>query len=138
MNLPKDKYTNPLTKDGLGDKKPHLGSDKASQKQYRDFLRSQPIPLTSARVPAINAIGVWDTVGSLGVPGIALVDDLKAAMHLPVYRKELQFYDTTLAENVLHAFQALALDESRHPFTPCLWEKPKNTNTVGIAFPDSI
>lgn len=126
-------FENPLK--ALGDKKPRLdGADINSQKAYFKFLLNQPEPLTSARIPTVNALGVWDTVGSLGVPGIAAVDEIKSFMHLPVYRKELQFYDTTLAENVQHAFQALALDEMRHPFTPCLWEKTDNKITVRYVF----
>jgi uncharacterized protein (DUF2235 family) len=36
--------------------------------------------------------------------------------------KEYKFYDTNLSA-IRHAFQALALDEQRAPFTPALWER---------------
>jgi uncharacterized protein (DUF2235 family) len=61
----------------------------------------------------IKFIGVWDTVGSLGIP-------------LPWYRsfnmKRYQFHDVTLSSSVEHAFQALAIDERRKMFQPALWE----------------
>ncbi len=33
--------------------------------------------------------------------------------------------DTFVPGNVKHAFQALALDEHRRPFSPTIWETPK-------------
>ncbi|KAL8694914.1 MAG: hypothetical protein Q9218_000485 [Villophora microphyllina] len=64
----------------------------------------------------IRAIGVWDTVGALGIPDIGLLQKKHTAY---------SFVDSKVAPNVEHAFQALALDEIRKPFTPTLWEKPK-------------
>ena len=59
----------------------------------------------------IKMIGVWDTVGSLGIPALAGgVDPL-------IYG----FLDTNLHPNVLHAYQALAIDERRNEFPPTLW-----------------
>jgi hypothetical protein len=37
---------------------------------------------------------------------------------------EYTFVDTKVAPNIQHAFQALALDEHRLPFTPTIWETP--------------
>jgi uncharacterized protein (DUF2235 family) len=64
----------------------------------------------------IRCIGVWDTVGALGVPltGIPLVDAVN---------KRWQFHDTTLSTTVDAAFQALAIDERRRPFEPTLWQQ---------------
>ncbi|KAL8771930.1 MAG: hypothetical protein Q9194_004756 [Teloschistes cf. exilis] len=64
----------------------------------------------------IRAIGVWDTVGALGIPDIGLLQKKHTAY---------SFIDTKVAPNVEHAFQALALDEIRKPFGPTLWEKPQ-------------
>lgn len=71
-------------------------------------------------MPLIKAIGVWDTVGSLGVPtmklfGISLHTDSTV---------EYSFINTEVAPNVQNAYQALALDEVRTPFSPTIWEWP--------------
>ncbi|PQE16051.1 hypothetical protein CJF32_00004935 [Rutstroemia sp. NJR-2017a WRK4] len=66
----------------------------------------------------IQAVAVWDTVGSLGIPNIALLSKLG----LPHSTKEYKFYDTNLSGSIRHAFQALALDEHRRPFRPAVWE----------------
>ncbi|KAL8705142.1 MAG: hypothetical protein Q9201_001745 [Fulgogasparrea decipioides] len=64
----------------------------------------------------IRAIGVWDTVGALGIPDIGLIQRKHTAY---------SFVDTKVSPNVEHAFQALALDEYRKPFSPTLWHKPE-------------
>lgn len=75
----------------------------------------------------IKAIGVFDTVGSLGIPRVPLLERL----HIQNRKiKEYVFYDTTLDPCVENAFQALALDEQRTAFSPALWEKPKKGETI--------
>jgi len=82
--------------------------------------------LTVTRIP-IKAIGVWDTVGSLGVPRIPLLENLGLQTRR---MKDFRFYDTLLYDGIENAFQALALDERRAPFAPTLWEKgSRNTRT---------
>ncbi|KAF7879158.1 hypothetical protein EAF04_000357 [Stromatinia cepivora] len=66
----------------------------------------------------VHAVAVWDTVGSLGIPNIALL----AKLGLPHSTKEYKFHDTNLSGYIRHAFQALALDENRRPFSPAVWE----------------
>ena len=59
----------------------------------------------------IKLIGVWDTVGALGIPFV-----------LPkLTRKRYQFHNTELSKTVEHAYHALAVDERREPFEPTLW-----------------
>ena len=59
----------------------------------------------------VRCIGVWDTVGALGIPG-----------HTDLDAKNLyQFHDTDLGAHVAYAFHALALDERRQDFEPTLW-----------------
>ncbi len=67
------------------------------------------------RVP-VRFLGVWDTVGSLGIPwsGIPAIDRLN---------RPWQFHDTKLSTTVQAAFQALAVDEARKPFAPALWQQ---------------
>jgi len=58
------------------------------------------------------AIGVWDTVGSLGVP----IGFLKE-----ITNEYLQFHDTRLSKDALHAYHAVSIDEQRETFKPSLW-----------------
>ncbi|KAG0651894.1 uncharacterized protein D0Z07_1278 [Hyphodiscus hymeniophilus] len=67
----------------------------------------------------VQACAVWDTVGSLGIPELAFLSKLG----FPHSTKEYKFYDTNLSGNIRHAFQALALDEHRTPFSPAVWER---------------
>jgi len=70
---------------------------------------------------AIKCIGVWDTVGSVGIPGDLAKFDL-------FFRRYYGFHNTDLGEHVEHAFHALALDEQRENFVPTLWtQKPEGT-----------
>jgi uncharacterized protein (DUF2235 family) len=59
----------------------------------------------------IRLLGVWDTVGSLGIP--ALFGDVDIAQY--------GFLDTGLHPDVLNAVQALAIDERRMQFQATLW-----------------
>lgn len=69
----------------------------------------------------VKFIGVWDTVGSLGIP-------LRGLRWLTNTEKYV-FHDTELSGAVTNAYQALAIDEHRAPFQPAVWEynpaKPK-------------
>ncbi|KAH7342789.1 hypothetical protein BKA65DRAFT_504778 [Rhexocercosporidium sp. MPI-PUGE-AT-0058] len=82
-----------------------------TDKEYRDTLISNG--LTRWGMP-VRAVGVWDTVGALGIP-------------LPWNSKNVKpfsFVNTKVARAVQHAFHALAIDEHRNLFTPTLWELP--------------
>lgn len=44
-----------------------------------------------------------------------------------------RWHDTDLSDRIEHAFQALALDETRSPFTPAVWERrPQNRLTTDL------
>ncbi|KAF6814817.1 hypothetical protein CSOJ01_03828 [Colletotrichum sojae] len=73
----------------------------------------------------VKAVGVWDTVGSLGIPKLpwCFWQSTRSA-------SELQFASLDVHPNIDHAFHALALDEWRTAFAPTLWNVGKNnTNT---------
>ncbi|ARF52899.1 DUF2235 domain-containing protein [Streptomyces gilvosporeus] len=73
-----------------------------------------------ARETGIHFIGVWDTVGSLGIP------DAGPQWLEPAVRRgnrRWAFHDTELSSWVKGAFQALAIDEQRTPFEPTLWHQ---------------
>lgn len=85
---------------------------------------AEPVP--------IEFLGVWDTVGSLGIPDwlgpLKLVEDHVG--HLP------RFHDTKLGGHVRHARQALAIDEMRGPFMPTLWSNvDKGRDVEQVWFP---
>ena len=61
----------------------------------------------------IKFIGVWDTVGALGVP----LDILK-----DVNMKFYEFHDTKLSDIVENAYHAVAIDEHRLDYDVCLWK----------------
>jgi uncharacterized protein (DUF2235 family) len=67
----------------------------------------------------IKFIGVWETVGKLGIPEKLSVRDL---LFTNKKIKQIYFHDLKLSSSVLNAYQALALDERRKLFSPCLWE----------------
>ncbi|HEX6995268.1 MAG TPA: DUF2235 domain-containing protein [Gammaproteobacteria bacterium] len=60
----------------------------------------------------IRCVGVWDTVGSLGIPG-----DLGRQLYLKPY----YFYDVELSPLVDVGLHAIAIDEKRSAFAPTLW-----------------
>ncbi len=61
----------------------------------------------------IRYIGVWDTVGALGVPG--LFGDK------PLWNHKYQFHDAELSSHVESARHAVAVDERRRSYRPTLW-----------------
>ncbi|MBS1809447.1 MAG: DUF2235 domain-containing protein [Acidobacteria bacterium] len=69
----------------------------------------------------IKFVGVWDTVGALGLPL-----DLLRNFNLKLY----EFHDTQLSRIVENAYHAVAVDEHRRDYDVCLWsptEKPHQT-----------
>lgn len=67
-------------------------------------------------ITRIKFIGVWDTVGSLGIP----LSSFKMR-NLNRYK----FHDVTLSSTIDNAYHALAIDERRALFSPTLWEKSR-------------
>ncbi len=65
--------------------------------------------------PVIRMVGVWDTVGSLGAPGM---------LGQIFNSKKYQYHQVGLIDEIEHAFHALAIDERRKPFVPTLWDAP--------------
>lgn len=69
-------------------------------------------PTYVAGVP-IQAVGVWDTVGSVGFIDVAAADGARVDL--------FPLVDADLDPSVAHGFHAISLDEQRHDFTPSLW-----------------
>lgn len=71
---------------------------------------------TPAAVPfRIAYLGIWDTVGALGIP---------SHLGLParLLNRKYRFHDTELSSMVGSARHAVALDERRRSFVPTLWD----------------
>lgn len=62
----------------------------------------------------VAAIGVWETVGALGIPNLSPDHSLRVDL--------LRFADTKLNSNVGRGFHAIAVDEERLDFSPTLWD----------------
>ena len=66
----------------------------------------------NAREIRLRFVGVWDTVGALGVP-LQSFKEFNA--------EEYAFHDTKLSAIVVNAFHALAVDENREPYRATMW-----------------
>jgi uncharacterized protein (DUF2235 family) len=62
--------------------------------------------------PVIRAVGVFDTVSSLGLPQLG-------SSGAPVF--DFSICDTTLSDDIQFGFHALAADETRDLFSPTFW-----------------
>jgi uncharacterized protein (DUF2235 family) len=63
----------------------------------------------------IKFLGVWDTVGSLGIP----------LSSFSGWNRKYKFHDVKLSGHIKYAYHALAIDERRKYFEPALWEVSK-------------
>ena len=69
----------------------------------------------------VKFLGVWDTVGALGIPGhLKLLSNLTKAKY--------GFHDTALSAVVERARHAVAADERRKTFEPSLWSNLSELN----------
>lgn len=106
------------------------GNSKATAlaNRFLDFVESfvarEMLPSADliADVP-IKAVGVWDTVGSMGVP-LYLRDSRFDVFH---------FTDCKLSERVEHGFHAMAIDELRVDFPVTRWDTRKQIEQVWFA-----
>ncbi|AZG44508.1 DUF2235 domain-containing protein [Gordonia insulae] len=115
-----------LTADALACSRGRVNLLDAALTTYRDYRRTNASnPGSAARDalsefrrhtygsaradtrPRIKFIGVFDTVGALGVPGVT--------------RQNYGFLNVELSDSVDVARQALAIDERRLTFDPCVW-----------------
>ena len=71
----------------------------------------------------IRYVGVWDTVGALGIPRV-----LPISLGL---NENYRFHDTALSSAVQGARHAVAIDEHRAAFAPTLWTNIDQFNKPG-------
>ena len=113
-------------------KREHLAKTGEAYTLYRD--RDDKSKPGSERAKAFRAaycwpdfgirfIGVWDTVGALGIP-------------LSPFRfwnkSQFQFHDVTLNPKIEFAYQALSVDEKRKPFEPSIWTRHKEASPTQV------
>src|SRR5438132_6896723 len=79
------------------------GPDSATAKWFKSMY---------SREITIKFLGVWDTVGALGIPLHVLAK---------FNGKFYEFHDTRLSAIVENAFHAVAVDEHRLDYDVCLW-----------------
>ncbi|MBB5514408.1 uncharacterized protein (DUF2235 family) [Rubricella aquisinus] len=70
------------------------------------------IPLT------VTYLGVWDTVGALGVPGFL-------GMFAKLFNAKYAFHDHKLSRSVQSGRHAVSVDERRRLYEPTLWVNPE-------------
>lgn len=85
------------------------------------FTQEEQWMLKYSRPVPIKFIGVFDTVGALGVP-FPLLRELTGSAH--------PFLNTGLRQNNEFAFHALAIDEHRKDFRPTLWSNQGATQAA--------
>jgi uncharacterized protein (DUF2235 family) len=82
-----------------------------------DAWRATNVPgyqLGSGTRLKVRYLGVWDTVGALGIPAyIAFAHD---------FNRQYQFHDVSLSPIVEHARHAVSIDEAKKDFAPTLWD----------------
>lgn len=85
------------------------------------FNREEELLLEcSSRIP-VKMIGVWDTVGALGIP---------VGLFTGINRRDYGFLHTRLSNIFERTYQALAVDENRKEYDATLWTRfvPKVPN----------
>lgn len=92
--------------------------DASAAKTFRrDYAVADLVP--------IEFVGVWDTVGALGIP-------------VPFWGtlgdRKFLFHDTEPSKIVQHARHAVAIDEDREDFTPVLWSEKASVDMTQLWF----
>lgn len=77
-----------------------------SGEKSKDFRKAYSHPSRK-----IHFVGVWDTVGAMGIP----------LSFLGLFEDKDEFYDTKIGGNVSRARHAVAIDELRSDFEPTIW-----------------
>ncbi len=112
-------------------KREHADKSPEAYKMYRsenppNVPEAKSFRKRHSKEVAIKFLGVWDTVGALGIP-IGLFKGFN--------EKKYSFHDTTLSRSLIqNASHALAIDEKRKPFKPTIWKTQKNRENTEQAW----
>lgn len=100
--------------------------------QYRDTKPSEPIkPRLLKNIPEwrqntpVKFIGVWDTVGSLGIP-----NRFKSFLAGFTFNVQETLGNTEICSNVEYAYHAMAIDEHRIDFKVTPWTYAKQSTDL--------
>jgi len=90
---------------------------KAVESIFKDYRKNKP-SMRYHFIPGVRIrfLGVWDTVGALGIPDNYVILSL-----LFNRARRYKFHNTNLSTIIDYARHAVALDEKRASFTPTLW-----------------
>ncbi len=86
--------------------------DVVTSQKEADWRRAQGHPVPP--LLSITYLGIWDTVGALGIPGYY-------KWLAQVFNHSQGFHDTQLSSMVMAARHAVSIDERRKTFPPTLW-----------------
>lgn len=108
-------------------RKSQMHEDGSVLGKLEDLVMDLPAWLTLPPTPhlipnvGIKAIGVWETVGSLGIPEYDAQGERIEA---------LRFCNADLSAQVEYGFHAIAVDEERADFTPTFWNARQDVDQV--------
>ena len=92
----------------------------------KNFIAEKSYTVNDQPIKKVHFIGVWDTVGALGVP---------CWPFRWFGRKRYAFHDVSLGTHVKHAYHAVAIDERRYFFKPTFWlDVTPNQNVEQVWF----
>jgi uncharacterized protein (DUF2235 family) len=100
--------------------KEHGGEGEArDQPEWREFRAMH------CHTVKIKFVGVWDTVGALGVP-------LFRSAAIPLFTDSARFHDTQLGRVIENAYHAIAIDEHRQDYNVTLWSAKHPVGTESV------
>lgn len=115
-----DETTHPSSEEShafRADISPHVVTSAAELAWRATHHPAQPTP----HLLEVSYLGVWDSVGALGIPA-----------HVPVLgritARKYRFHDASLSSMVKSARHAVALDERRRTFPPTRWDNIAKLN----------
>ncbi|MGB3491792.1 MAG: DUF2235 domain-containing protein [Elainellaceae cyanobacterium] len=118
-------------------KRRHIRRVLEAYKLYRSEIKPQDPSAIDfrekySRGVDVDFLGCWDTVGSLGVPEVAVLLPLDRLIN-----QRYRFHDTTLNRRIRYARHAVAIDENRTAFdvTPMQLSEGADTNLREMWFP---
>ena len=106
-----------ITTDSLLNRASKLYRDKSRAPSHADCLEFRS---TYSQEVRIHFIGVWDTVGALGIPGTSFSEKGKFSWH-----------DTELSSIVDNAYHAMAIDEYRAAYDVAMWTSKDGKQKAG-------
>lgn len=99
----------------------HVGEPALDTRAFDANAPARTVTHDVSQTGWVQFLGVWDTVGSLGIPrGLPFSEQING---------KYEFHDTALSRFVWNARHAMAIDERREAFTPTLWSNIDALNT---------